>query len=360
MHEEVKMNASEKDKQLLNDILNQPNAWADTIGVVEAKASRLTGLFQGIDEVVFTGCGSGLNAGTTIAAAFQYFTGVRARAVQAAEIIFFSETVFVENSSYVVVSISRSGSTTETVTAQSEAQKRGIPTLAITCHPQSPLAREATETLILEAANEVSVPSTQSQTSSVLAGQVMTAVLSRNAEYLQHLRRLPQAGRAVIERYHDLGREIAADARIEKFAFLGSGPLFGLARDCQLKTKEIAGMLSDAYPQLEFRHGPTSTVDEHTLVIVLSSDRMRQAETSFLAEIKGMRGNTFLLCDEADEQVRPYADYVAEFRSGLPDFARDILYMPTIHFLAYYKALNDGRSPASPRNLSYWVEVDTL
>ncbi len=354
------MSQSEKDKQMLTEILNQPDAWADTIGIVEAKSSQLLELTKGVDEIVFTGCGSGLNAATAIAPTCQHFTGIKTRAVPAAEIVFFPKTVFVDTSRYLVVLISRSGSTTETVMACDVAKSRHMQTLAITCHPDSPLAHQSTEALLLEPANEASVTTTQSLSSMILCGQAMSGIVAKNSEYLRQLRMLPQLCRAVIDKYHDLGRHIAENGNITKFAFVGSGSLRGIAREGQLKIKEMVLLPSDSYPLLDYRHGPKSNVDEHMLITVLTSDRAKRVEIEFLAEMKSLRGKLFVICDKADRDIRAYADYLAEVDSGLPEFARDILYLPPIHFLAYYKSLALGQSPSSPANLTYWVETRQL
>jgi glucosamine--fructose-6-phosphate aminotransferase (isomerizing) len=354
------MSQSEKDKQMLAEILNQPDAWADTIGIVESKSSQLLELTKGVDEIVFTGCGSGLNAAVAIAPTCQHFTGIKTRAVPAAEIVFFPETVFVDRGRYLVVLISRSGSTTETVMACDVAKTRHMQTLAITCHPDSPLGHQSTEDLLLEPANEASVTTTQSLSSMILCGQAMSGIVAKNSEYLRQLRMLPQLCRAVVDRYHDLGRHIAENGDITKFAFVGSGPLRGIAREGQLKIKEMVLLPSDSYPLLDYRHGPKSNVDEHMLITVLTSDRAKRVEIEFLAEMKSLRGKLFVICDKADREVRAYADYLAEVDSGLPEFARDILYLPPIHFLAYYKSLALGQRPSSPANLTYWVETRQL
>ena len=350
----------ENDEIVLHEILNQPRAWAATIEAVTAQASRLRALASDVDEIVLTGCGSGLNAATAIAPVCQSVTGVRARAVPAAEVVFYPETVFVRDSRYLVVPISRSGTTTETVQARDVASGRGMPTLGITCCPDSPLARASTAALVLEAADEVSVTTTQSLTAMVLAGQVLSALISGDAAYLDQLRQLPALGERLLDRCHEMGRMIGTDRTITKFAFVGSGIGIGLAREGQLKIKEMTLLPSDAYPILDFRHGPKSNVDEHMLITVLSTDRTRRIEGEFLAEMRGLGGRQLLLCERADGALRAHATWTIEVESGLTDFARDILFMLPIHFLAYYKSLSLGLSPSTPINLSYWVATQSL
>jgi glucosamine--fructose-6-phosphate aminotransferase (isomerizing) len=351
------MSNSTRGQYTFAEILNQPNAWAETIQLVDARASALSALIDGVDEVVFTGCGSGLNASRAAAPAFQHFTGIRARAVPAAEVVYFGDSVLARQGASLVVLVSRSGETTETVMAGEVARARGFKTLAITCYPRSSMAQAATQSLALEAANEQSVTTTQSLTSMVLCGQLLAGVVAGHHEYLEQLRRLPELGGQVIEQYQDLGRRIAEDDRITRFAFVGSGPYYGLARESQLKVKEMVLLPSDAYPVLDYRHGPKSNVDEHMLVTLLMSDSARRVESEFLHEMKGLGGNLFVVCDQAGPEVEACADYLAAVGSGLPEFVRDILYMPPIHFLAYYKSMLRGQDPDNPANLTYWVET---
>jgi glucosamine--fructose-6-phosphate aminotransferase (isomerizing) len=347
----------EKGKHTLPEIINQPVAWVETIELVQAKTGSLLKLVDDVHEVVFTGCGSALNVSLTLAPTFQHFTGIKARAVPSAEIVFFPETVFTGNGNYLVVPISRSGETTETVMACESVQDRGMKILSITCYPESQLAQKATESLVLEPANEKSVVTTQSLTSMVLCGQVMTGIISDSADYLAQLKSLPQMGHHMIEKYHDLGREVAKDERIAKLAFVGSGPYFGLARECQLKLKEMALLPSDAYPLFDYRHGPKSNVDESMLVTVLMSDSARREEITFLKDMKGLNGNILTICDKANQDIKEVTDYLVEVNSDLPEFARGILYMPPVQFMAYYKSLLLGQDPDNPANLTYWVEL---
>jgi glucosamine--fructose-6-phosphate aminotransferase (isomerizing) len=348
------------DEIMLSEILGQPQAWAATLGIVRSAADRLRELAEGVDEVVFTGCGSGLNASVAIAPCFQHVTGVRARAVPAAEIVFYPDTVFAGWERYLVVSISRSGSTSEVVSAQRAAAGWDYPTLAITCYPDSPLAREASTALVLEPANEASVTTTRSLTSMILCGQAVAGVVGDDAAYLEQLAQLPTFGHVIRLHSHDVGLRIAQDPGIERFAFVGSGPLLGLAREAQLKIKEMVLAPSDSYPLLDFRHGPKSNVNERMLVTLFSADRTRGVEAEFVEEMKSLGGKLFVICEEADAALAAAADYLFEVRCTLPDFARSILTMLPVHFLAYFKSLAVGLSPAEPANLSYWVETTRI
>jgi glucosamine--fructose-6-phosphate aminotransferase (isomerizing) len=116
---------------------------------------------------------------------------------------------------------------------------------------------------------------------------------------------------------------------------VASGPLRGLARESQLKIKEMVLAPSDSYPLLDFRHGPKSNVNAQMLVTLFSGDRTRAVEVEFLKEMKGLGGKLLVICDEADDAFAAAADYLFEVRCRLPDFARSILQIMPVHFLAY-------------------------
>lgn len=352
------MSESERGRHALSEIQNQPTAWADTLQVVAAHAKQLRELCRDVQDVIFTGCGSGLNVAWAAAATFQHYTGLPARAVPAADCVYFPNTVFTQHHRHLVVAVSRSGDTTETVKACAAAQEHGAKTLAITCYPESKLAKMTEVALILEAANEKAVVTTRSLTSMVLCGQGLAAIVSGRQDYLDQLKNLLVVGNEVIVKTHEIGQKLGQYSGISRFAFVGNGPYYGLARECQLKIKEMTLLPSDSYPVLEFRHGPKSNVNEQMLVTILLSDAAREAEIEFLEEMKALGGSTLVLCDQAGAQISNLADTVVEIGSGLPDFSRDILYMPVVHFMAYYRSLLEGQDPDYPANLDYAVILE--
>ncbi len=348
---------AEKGAQTFREINNQPEAWEHTIRRVEEQKAQLQALADGVEQVIFTGCGSSYNASVALAPTFQHFTGIRSRSVPAAELIYFPETVFAEKARQLVVTIARSGETTETVGACKAAESRSLRTLAITCHADSTLTRLADESILLAEADEKSVVTTRSLTSMILCGQMLGAVIAGDENSLEALRQLPECGRQVLPAAQRLGRAIADDEAVEKYAFVGNGPYLGLARECQLKLKETVRLPSDSYPMFDFRHGPKSNVDEHMLVTLLASDRVQAEENVFLEDMKQLNGKLLVLCDRAESGPAQKADYLFEAGTGLPDFAREVLYMPVVHYLAYYRSLARGNDPDNPVNLTYWVEL---
>jgi len=341
------------------EITSQGQAWAELIPMILSQASPIRELFSQSEEVLFTGCGSGLNAAFVAAPTFQALTGTPSRALPAAEIYLFPESNLNPRRKYLAVLLSRSGKTTEVVQAMDDLHRRGALTIAVTCDGASPLARGSDLALVLTPAVEQAIATTRSLTGMILTSQCLAAIVSGDEIYLDELRRLAEIFATRQPTFHALGKQVGQSTRLTRFAFVGNGSYYGLARESQLKVKEMTLMPADAYPMLDFRHGPKSNVDEHMLVVALISERARTLEIQFLEEMQALGGITWAICDRAGSELRRVASFTLELDSGLSDLARAPLYMPAIQYMAYFLALSRGLNPDQPRNLSYWVEIFT-
>jgi glucosamine--fructose-6-phosphate aminotransferase (isomerizing) len=339
------------------EIASQARAWSELLPTLVTQIKVVCALFEGIEEVMITGCGSGLNAALFAAPLLQAQTGISARAVPAAECSLFPDCVLVPSRKTLAILFSRSGQTTEVVEALADLQKRDVRTIGITCTPDSPLAQRSEASILLDAVAEQAIVTTRSLTGMLLAAQVLAALVSGDQAYLSQLELLPLRCAAQLEDYRRLGREIGGRSDLEAFAFVGSGPFFGLAREGQLKVKETSLRPADAYPVLDYRHGPQSTVNLHTLLVALLSDRGRAAEERFLQDMKSLGGTILALCDQASPALRACTDYVLETGPGLGERARGPLYMPIIQTIAATRALALGLDPDRPQNLSYWIDA---
>jgi glucosamine--fructose-6-phosphate aminotransferase (isomerizing) len=341
----------------LEEITSQGQAWGQLIPLVLQQAGPLQTLFRGAEQVIFTGCGSGLNVAISAAPLFQMLTGLPARAVPAAEIYLFPGSVLHQPEATICVLVSRSGKTTEVHQALEFLHRQGVRTLGITCTEDSPLARNSDLALVLSPVGERSVVTTRSLTGSFLATQLLAAIISDSRNFLDELQRLPILCETHMPTFHDLGRTISQRTDLARFAFVANGPLLGLARESQLKIKEMTLLPADSYPMLDFRHGPQSNVDRHMLVAAMFSDSARLQETHFLGDMRAFGGVTWAICDRADDELQGHTDYLLELNSGLSELARGPLYLPAIQFLAYYRSLGLGLNPDQPPNLSYWVNT---
>ncbi|NIM93337.1 MAG: SIS domain-containing protein [Anaerolineales bacterium] len=344
-------------KFLYKEITSQPDVWAQIIMLVTEKTSMIQEIFLGIEEVIFAGCGSGLNASMCGAPILQSKTGIPSRAVPAAEIYLFPKSVLIEQRQMLAIFSSRSGATTEVVHAMDYLLNQGIRVLGITCTEDSPLALRSDLALVLSPAEEQAVVTTRSLTGMILTTQLIAAIISGDQHYLHELQSIPDVGEGHMRTFHDLGKLIGQNQQLVKYAFVGNGPYFGQARESQLKVKETVFLPVDAYPVLDFRHGPQSNVDGQMLVTVFISDSAMEEEIHFMRDMKALGGVVWGFCDIADESLKHNTDYLIEVDSGISEHARGILYMPAVQYMAYYRSLSRGINPDEPPNVHYWVDT---
>jgi glucosamine--fructose-6-phosphate aminotransferase (isomerizing) len=160
-----------------------------------------------------------------------------------------------------------------------------------------------------------------------------------------------------MDRAGDLSREVGTNLDIERIFFLGGGPLYGLANEAMLKTKEMSLSYSEAFHPLEFRHGPMSMVDERTLVVGLLSDTGLAEQVRVLKDMKELGALTLALAEDASAFAGWQADYAVELHSGLDEWGRGPLYLPLLQRLAYHRAVAKGLDPDRPTNLTAVVEL---
>ena len=337
------------------EIDSQPEAWTATWRRLQGSRQQLSELIfsQCWDTVLFAGCGSTHYLSLAAANLYQQLTGQRARGLPSSEIVLFPNGVYpdVLGQQILLVAVSRSGETTETLRAvERHRRERHLPALAITCHGDSPLARQTEAVFAAEEAREESVPQTRSFTSMYLATQFLAGLAAGDEAFLAGLERLPMEAEASLARNDDLVSRIA-QMEWARIIFLGSGPYYGLACEGMLKLKEMALSWSEAYHFLEFRHGPISLVDSQTLVVGLLSDRAAEEERAVLADVRRLGGQTLTLGEGLAEE----STYSIALESRLPELVRGALYVLPLQLLAYRRALARGLDPDRPRHLKQAV-----
>jgi glutamine---fructose-6-phosphate transaminase (isomerizing) len=330
------------------EILSQPECWSATLDVVAGLAPQLRALWDegAFDTVLFTGCGSTYYLSLAAAHVLGQLTGVAARGVPASELLLYPEAAVPARGRTLLVAVSRSGSTSETLAAVQSFLRQGRgPLLALTCYPASPLAQLGALTVLLPHAQEQSVAQTRSFSSLYLATVAIAALWSGRAELSAALTQVPQAGRQLLETSLPLVERLD----FERCYLLGSGAQYGLACELSLKLKEISLSLSEPFHALEFRHGPKSMVTPETLVIGLLSERAQAHERQVLAEMAALGAQILTLGDR---------DASITFPAGLPEQACGVLYLPAVQWLACARALARGLDPDRPCNLDAVVQLE--
>ena len=345
------------------EIISQPQTWRATLDGFAASQAALKDFIAGdlaskspFDQIVVVGCGSTHYLAQAAAATLTHCTAVPARAFPSSEVWLFPGTVPAGRT--LLLAVSRSGTTTETLRALERFREINAgPVLTVTCHPESPLAQQADFVLAAPDAQERSIAQTRSFSSMLLLTQALTATLARDEGMLEQLRQLPDALDDLVDRVGDLPRRLGADLDVERIYFLGAGPLYGLANEVMLKMKEMTLSYAEAYHSLEFRHGPMSMVNEHTLIVGLLSDTALAEEIRVLEDMHNLGGRTLALVEDRSAFAGWQPDHIVELGSGMNEWARGPLYLPVLQRLAYHRAVAKGLDPDRPHNLTAVIEL---
>ncbi len=328
-----------------NEIKTQIEAWVQAIDVAYAVPLPDAAKFA---QVIFTGCGSTYYLSLAAAAMYQELTGRAARAVPASELLLNPQTVMQDNISNLLVAISRSGMTTETIKAVEKFKhdRRGE-VVAISNYEEA-LSRLASTSIVIDKGQEKSIAQTRSFASMFVAITMFCARLARRDDLLSSMNELPAVGRRVISKYEAFAKEIGTNMDFDKFYFLGSGIRYGLACEANLKMKEMALTHSEPFHFLEFRHGPMSMVNDKAVVIGLLSRLNCTHEAKVLSEMEAL-GATVVSLGETDTRVA--------FESGIPEPASGVLYLPVLQLMAFYRSVVKGLNPDCPNNLAAVVKL---
>lgn len=349
------------DDATAKEIREQTEAWTAVLRDLPKNHSNVFDFCRDLDqtEFVFIGCGTSYFLSLCAAAVYTGITGEKARAVTASDVFLYPKSIFPQSYKFLGIPISRSGSTTETIwAAKYLTGELGIETLALSCNPKSELVKISPRHLLAEAAAEKSVVMTKSFTSMLLMIQLLAAAKSKDQKYLAQLKELPAKGWTVIRDFEGTAKEIAENKDLDYFIFLGQGPYYGLACESMLKMKEMSLSIAEAYHAMEFRHGPISIINHHTIVVFLMSDNGREHEIRMLKDVKKLGAKALVICERSTAEIKSFADYLVELNSGLSDYARLILYMPVTQLLGYHRAISKGLDPDNPKNLTQVVILE--
>jgi len=332
------------------EIMSQPEAWAAALDVLNAQKQAVLDLVKNghFDTVVFTGCGSTYYLSLAAAPLFQQLTGMPTRGLPASEIWLYPGTLL-KSQRILLVAVSRSGETTETLRA-CEAFKAGgygkIVTLS--CYPEMPLASMGDVNLVLTSGQEDSVAQTRAFSTLYVGATWLAAACAGRADLLDGMGKLPTACRSLLDRYESKAEELGKDASIDRIYYLGSGARYGLATELNLKMKEMSLSHAESFHFMEFRHGPMSMVNRDTLLVGLVSDGNRERELAVIDEMRP-RGAKILTIAEKGAEV--------ELFSNIPEEIRNPLYLPVGQLVAFNRAISRGQTPDHPHNLVTVVKL---
>jgi glucosamine--fructose-6-phosphate aminotransferase (isomerizing) len=355
------------------EIFEQPEALANTLEIVGGSKTIQPGIFGAeagnlladVDHILILACGTSSHSGYTARYWLEAIAGVPCTVEIASE---YRYRTSVPNPRQLIVAISQSGETADTLAALRHAKSLGqTKTLAICNVPESAIVRECALRFITRAGPEIGVASTKAFTTQLAALFLLTLVAAKvkgrlseeqEATYIHQLRHLPVAVNKVLE----LEDEIKAWA--QRFAdkhhalFLGRGRHYPIAMEGALKLKEISYIHAEAYPAGELKHGPLALVDANMPVIsVAPNDLLLDKLKSNLKEVQARGGELYVFAD-ADSEI-PESEGVHILR--LPEHYGElspILHVIPLQLLSYHVALVKGTDVDKPRNLAKSVTVE--
>ena len=357
---------------MLKEIFEQPRTVENALrGRVDLEdgTSKFGGLnlssaeLRAIDQIVITACGTSWHAALVGEYLIEEFAHIPVEVEYASEFRYRNAPI---EKNTLVLAITQSGETADTLASLRETKRRGHPVLAICNVVGSTIAREANGGIYLHAGPEIGVASTKAFTSQVtvltllalLMGRIRMLSLNRGRQIIQALEEIPKQLDQVLLQNDSIARLAKKYATAKNFFFLGRQYNFPVALEGALKLKEISYIHAEGYPAAEMKHGPIALIDEHTpSVFVIPSDAMYEKTLSNLEVVKARKG--------------PIIAIATEGNTGLAKQVDDIIYLPPtleclfpllavvpLQLLSYHVAVARGCDVDKPRNLAKSVTVE--
>jgi glucosamine--fructose-6-phosphate aminotransferase (isomerizing) len=357
---------------MLKEIMEQPESVNNTLRgrlLEEEGTARLGGLnmtdeeLQKINRVILTACGTSWHAALIGEYMIEELARLPVEVEYASEFRYRNPIV---DERTLVVGISQSGETADTLAALREAKRRGARTLGIVNVVGSTIAREVDGGIYLHAGPEIGVASTKAFTSQIAALALLTLKLGRlrslsilqGREVVRALLRLPGQITRVLARAPEAERLAARFGDVRNFLYLGRGYNFPVALEGALKLKEISYIHAEGYPAAEMKHGPIALIDDSMPVVFIApQDAVYPKVLSNVEEVKARRGRVIAVVTEGDTGVSRLADASIEIPETL-DLLTPILSVLPLQLLAYYIAVQRGLDVDQPRHLAKSVTVE--
>jgi glucosamine--fructose-6-phosphate aminotransferase (isomerizing) len=357
---------------MLKEIFEQPQAVMDAMRgrvLPEEGTGRLGGLnmsandLRSIDRIIITACGTSWHA--AMIGEYMLEDGARIPV----EVEYASEFRYrnpVIRRGTVVIVISQSGETADTLAAMREAQAKGARALGICNVVGSTIARESDGGVYVHAGPEIGVASTKAFASQVTVLAILTLCLGRvrtlskdqGAQMASELVKIPQKIRHILDKNEQIIKIARQYYKHNNFLYLGRGVNFPVALEGALKLKEISYIHAEGYPAAEMKHGPIALIDESMpVVFICTKDSAYEKILSNMAEVRARKGKIIAVATEGDDEIFSHADHVIRVPATL-EFLTPLLTVVPLQLLAYHMAVMRGCDVDQPRNLAKSVTVE--
>ena len=356
---------------MMKEIHEQPRAVLDTLNsVLKDHAFDLSTIgltdeeIQKISQIYIVACGSAYHVGMAAQYVIEDLVRIPVRVELASE---FRYRRPILDPNGLVVIISQSGETADSLAALREAKKMGIRTLAIVNVVGSSIAREADNVFYTLAGPEISVATTKAYSTQLIAAYVLaiqfafvknTITEEQYSGYIEELQTIPDKIRKIIEDKERLQWFAAKQANAKDVFFVGRGIDYAICLEGSLKMKEISYIHSEAYAAGELKHGTISLIEDGTLVIgVLTQQELYEKTVSNMVECKSRGAYLMGLTTYGNYNIEDTADFVTYIPRTDPHFATSLAVIP-LQLMGYYVSVAKGLDVDKPRNLAKSVTVE--
>ena len=361
------------DHFMIKEIFEQPHAIKDTYRgrlLVNEGIIKMAGIdnhlekFLNTNRIIIVACGTSWHAGLVAEYIFEDLARIPVEVEYASEFRYRNPII---NENDVVIAISQSGETADTLAAIKLAKTKGAFVFGVCNVVGSSIARESNAGAYTHAGPEIGVASTKAFTTQITVLMLIALKLAKakgsisNSDYHTHLTELESIPKKVEETLdlNNITKQIAATYKDSKNClYLGRGYNFPVALEGALKLKEISYIHAEGYPAAEMKHGPIALIDENMPIFVIATKKGHYDKiTSNIQEIKSRKGKIVAIVTKGDVNVKALADHVIEIPETLESLTPLISTIP-MQLLSYHIAVMLGKNVDQPRNLAKSVTVE--
>jgi len=357
---------------MLKEIFEQPQTIRDAFRgrlLMDEGNSRLGGLMNVKDKlrnakrIIITACGTSWHSALVGEYIFEQVCRIQCEVEYASEFRYRNPIL---SSDDIVIAISQSGETADTLAAIKEAKRKGATVLGIVNVVGSSISRETEAGVYIHAGPEIGVASTKAFTSQIIVLALMALYIGRTKEISQlegmkitkELEQLPAKIEKILSSAEEIRKIALKYIHVRNFLYLGRGYNFPVALEGALKLKEISYIHAEGYPAAEMKHGPIALIDKNMpVVFIATKDEIYDKVISNIEEVRARKGTIIAIANTGDERIKEYADHVIYIPETIPMLTPVLSVIP-LQLLAYYTAVELGRDVDQPRNLAKSVTVE--
>ncbi|MEC8141032.1 MAG: glutamine--fructose-6-phosphate transaminase (isomerizing) [Bacteroidota bacterium] len=358
---------------MLKEIFEQPKTVGDSLrGRIQPEEGKIVlgGLTEVMDKlhgarrIIIAACGTSWHSGLVAEYLFEELAQIPVEVEYASEFRYKNPLIYSDD---IVIVISQSGETADTLAALREAKSNGATVLGVVNVVGSTIARETDAGVYLHTGPEIGVASTKAFTGQVTVLTMMaiqlaqyreTITAKKADELIKALSQIPVKIQEILDQHEEIERISQLFTYAPNFLYLGRSYSFPVALEGALKLKEISYIHAEGYPAAEMKHGPIALIDEMMPVLVISAtNHTNDKMVSNIEEVKARNGRIIAVVNPLHDEVKNLAEFVIEIPATLDELSPLLSVIP-LQLLSYYIAVNRGCDVDQPRNLAKSVTVE--